>query len=363
MAGRRSLVPLSFVLLPLLVANPCNAQTLRQCADAAHLLMGTAVRPARFSEPAYSETVAREFNLIEPEDAMKWEALRPSRSAFDFSAGDLVVGFAREHRMMVRGHTLAWGIHNPAWLASGNFAPPELSVLLQEHISKVVGHYRGDVFAWDVLNEAFDEQGNLRSSIWYNQPGIGFAQKGTAYIEQLFRMAHAADADALLFYNDNGGEELNAKSDAIYRMLRDFKTHGVPIDGVGLQMHIKLGANVPSISANIKRLSDLGMQVHITEMDIALPLDTTTGEPNPNDLMKQAELYNSVVCACRVHPGCRAIQTWGFTDKYSWIGSHSRGREGAALLFDRRCQPKRAYTALAQALSADVRGKWHRTVP
>ena len=166
-----------------LAAPPCGAQSLREHAQAAHVLIGAAVRPARFSEPTYSQTLAREYNLIEAEDAMKWEATRPSRDTFDFSGGDKVVGFAREHLMKVRGHTLVWGIHNPAWLDNGNFTPSELSAILEEHISTVMKHYHGQVFAWDVLNEAIGEQGRLRSSIWYERPGIGFAGKGTAYIE------------------------------------------------------------------------------------------------------------------------------------------------------------------------------------
>lgn len=351
MAIIRSLVPLLFLAFPLLLGSRCHAQSLRQGADAAHILIGTAVRPEQFSESLYSRTLAREFNLLEPENAMKWEALRPARDQFDFSSGDKVVGFAREHRMKVRGHNLVWGIHNPAWLVNGHFTAPDLSLLLHEHISTVMIHYRGQVLAWDVLNEAFDEQGRLRSSIWYDHPGIGFTGKGTAYIEQVFRWAHAADPGALLFYNDNGGEELNVKSDAIYGMMKEFKARDVPIDGIGLQMHMNLQANLRSISANIKRFSDLGVQVHITEMDVALPVGPVTGEPTAADLVKQAGIYRGVACACAAHPGCRVIQTWGFTDKYSWIPSHSQGREGAALLFDRSYQPKPAYAAVAESLS------------
>ena len=288
------------VVLYFLVAPPCADQSLQEQAQAAHVLIGAAVRPARFSEPPYSQTLAREYNLIEAEDAMKWEATRPSRDTFDFSGGDQVVGFAREHLMKVRGHTLVWGIHNPSWLVQGNFTPSELSAILQEHISTVMKHYRGQVFAWDVLNEAIDEQGRLRSSIWYDRPGIGFAGKGTAYVEQIFRWAHAADPNALLFYNDNGGEELNAKSDAVYKMVQDFRNRAVPIDGIGLQMHIGCGANLESISDNIQRFSNLDLQIHITEMDVALPLDPATGEPASADLIKQGRaIPRGGVCLSR----------------------------------------------------------------
>ena len=122
---------------------------------------------------------------------------------------------------------------------------------------------------------------------------------------------------------------MNPKSDAIYAMVRDFRQRGVPIDGVGLQMHIaNLHADIASISANIGRFTALGVQVHITEMDVALPVDAK-GNAAREDLQRQADIYRQIAAACLSHPGCTAIQTWGFTDKYSWIGSHSKQTQGA----------------------------------
>src|SRR5207302_9312074 len=150
--------------------------------------------------------------------------------------------------MKVRGHTLVWGWTNPPWLTSQTFTVEQLAHILHEHITRVAGHYRGKVFAWDVVNEGFDEHGKVKPSIWYDQPGIGFAGKGTAYIEQTFRWAHAADPDALLFYNDGGAETVNEKSDAIYAMVRDFKRRGVPIDGVGDRKSTRLNSSHVKIS-------------------------------------------------------------------------------------------------------------------
>jgi endo-1,4-beta-xylanase len=325
---------------------------LRQVADQARLLVGTAVRPSLFSEAAYSATLAREFNMIEPEDAMKWWTLRPSADQFDFREGDEIVRFAQAHGMKVRGHCLVWDHNNPEWLTHGHFTPVQLSRILQEHISTVMKHYAGLVFAWDVLNEGLDENGRLRDSPWYNQPGVGLSERGTAYIEQAFRWAHEADPQALLFYNDAEGEGLNRKSDAIYAMVKDFKRRGVPIDGVGLQVHIsQLDVDTSAVAANIARLTALGLQVHITELDVSLPLESS-GLAGSDDLLRQAEVYRSVVRACLQNPGCTAIQTWGFTDKYSWIGSHSHGSRGAALLFDRDYKPKPAYDAMSKEIMA-----------
>jgi endo-1,4-beta-xylanase len=336
---------------PPLLSPPTS---LRGTAQGSGILVGAAVRPAQLSEPAYAATLAREFDMLEPEDALKWETLRPNPQTFDFSQADAIVDFATRHNMKVRGHTLVWHRQNPAWLTNGSFTPEQLANLLETHIKTVIGHYRGKIFAWDVVNEAFDEgvrTGQLRSTIWSDQPGIGDAGMGAAYIAQCFRWARQADPYALLFYNEAEAEEVGRKSDAVYAMVREFKKQGVPIDGVGLQMHI--GDQVPdiaSISANIARFTALGVQVHITEMDVSLPVDGA-GNATGDDLRKQADIYRRIADACLDHSGCSAIQTWGFTDKYSWIGSHSKHTRGAALPFDGNYQPKPAYDALRQALA------------
>jgi endo-1,4-beta-xylanase len=329
-----------------------NAQSLREQADKNGMLVGTAVAPHLFAEPEYAETLAREFNLLEPENVMKWAAIRPNRGTFNFKLGDNVVEFAKLHGQKVRGHCLLWHKYNPRWLSKGNVTADELSRILKEHITTVMKHYAGDVFAWDVVNEAFDAHGGLEHSIWFDQPGIGFAGKGTAYVEQAFRWARAADPKALLFYNDYDAEGLNAKSDAIYSMVKDFKQRGVPIDGVGIQAHIfNLNTKeISTLSENIARLVSLGVQVHITEMDVALPIDAKGSILDQADLMWQAGIYDFVAKACLRQPGCTAFQTWGFTDKYSWIPDYTKGAKGMPLLFDQNYARKPAYAVLLNDL-------------
>jgi endo-1,4-beta-xylanase len=332
--------------------TPSPPDSLREAAQRSGMLVGTAVRPAQLTEAAYAATLAREFNMLEPEDAMKWEVLRPDSQSFDFSQADRLVDFATRHDMKVRGDPLVWHQQNPPWLTQGRFTPDQLAKLLETHIKTVVGHYRGKVFAWDVANEAFDEQalGRLRDTIWYDRPGIGLSGNGTAYLERCFRWAHEADPQALLFYNEAEAETLGPKSDAIYAMVQEFRKRGVPIDGVGFQMHIgNLHPDIDSISANIGRFTALGVLVHITEMDVSLPVDAN-GNAGPEDVQRQADIYREIAAACLAHRGCTAIQTWGFTDKYSWIGSHSKKTRGAALPFDRNYLPKPAYWALRETL-------------
>jgi endo-1,4-beta-xylanase len=340
-------------IIPLLLAvsSPCGS-SLRQAADRKGLLIGAAVRPYALSEAAYAQTLSREFNLVEPEDAMKWWTIRRNEAIFDFSGGDEIVRFAQAHRMRVRGHCLVWDHDNPQWLTQARLSPDQMSHVLQQHISTVVKHYAGQVFAWDVVNEAFEEHGKLKDSLWYNQPGIGLSLNRSAYIEQAFRWAHEADPNAMLFYNENGAEGLNPKSDAVYAMVKDFKLRNVPISGVGLQMHIsRLDFDTKPVAANIARLTALGLHVHITELDVSLPLDPS-GQAREQDLQRQGEIYRAVVRACLQNPGCTAIQTWGFSDKYSWIGSHSHGTRGAALLFDKGFKPKPAYAAVLEEISS-----------
>ncbi len=346
---------LSWIACFSLAIGPAHSQALRETAARSGVLVGTAARPEQLTEPAYAATLAREFNMLEPENQLKWEVVHPAPDKFDFSLGDRLVDFAIAHQMKVRGHVLAWHQQNPPWLIDGKRTPEQLGAILEQHIKTVVGHYRGKVFAWDVINEAFDEgkrEGKLRSTVWYDQPGIGLSDKGYAYIEKCFQWAHAADPDALLFYNEAGADVVNPKSDAIYAMVKDFRKRGVPIDGVGFQMHISnLDPEVASMSANIGRFTALGVQVHITELDVALPVDAD-GNARPADLLLQADIYRQIASGCLSHAGCTAIQTWGFTDKYSWIPWHSKHTQGAALLFDREYRPKPAYEALRDTLGS-----------
>jgi len=350
--SRIPLLAVSSIAL-LALGEPATApeNALRDAADRARVLVGTAVRPSLFSEAAYSATLSREYNMIEPEDVMKWWVVRRDRG-FDFRQADEVVSFAQAHGMKVRGHCLVWDHDNPKWLTEGHFTPSQLSELLHEHITTEVQQYGGQVFAWDVVNEALNEKGEAKDSIWYNQPGVGLAGKGTAYVEQAFRWAREANPEALLFYNEAEGEGMNRKSDGVYAMVKTFKQRGVPIDGVGLQLHISsLDYDTDALATNIARLTALGLQVHITELDISLPVNSI-GRATVEDQLRQASMYRGVVQACLKNPGCTAIQTWGFTDKYSWIGRHSQGARGAALPFDSAYNPKPAYQAILSELKS-----------
>lgn len=333
-------------------SNPSSpsspSTTLRQVAVPHNVLIGTAADSPFFSDTNYTSVLGSEFSQLQAENEMKFAIIHPEQSTYDFSGGDTLVSFAQAHSMMVRGHTLVWHQEVPDWVTNGGFATTDLATILQDHINTVMGHYAGKVYAWDVVNEAFNDDGTMRDTIWYDQPGIGFAGQGTAYIEQALRWAHTADPNAKLFYNDYNDETMNAKSDAIYAMAVDFKNRGVPLDGIGFQTHVDLSFDNPttltSYANNLQRFADLGLDVHITELDIRLSDNSTAS------LNAQAKLYGELMTMCLQQPRCKVFQTWGFTDKYSWIPGAFPGM-GWALPWDDTYQKKPAYTAISSALS------------
>jgi len=324
--------------------EPGGPHTLRFAAQTRKFLIGAAVAAWPLSnDSAYAQTLAREFNMIVPEDAMKFRIVQPGRNEFNFADADAMVNFALAHGMKVRGHTLVWGVRNPPWLVNGNFSPKEMSAILKQHIQTEVGRYRGRIYAWDVVNEAIDEKSQLRDTLWYKA-------LGSDYIAQSFIWAHEADPDAKLFYNDFGGEALGPRSDAIYELLRDLKSRGIPVDGVGLQSHfdVEHPPDFGGVATNLKRLAALGLEIHITEFDVRLPLPL-----NEKLLLQQADFYRHYLEVCLSNSNCKAFLMWGFTDKYSWIPRYFHGT-AAALPFDDAYGRKPAYYALRDALSSGV---------
>jgi len=335
-----------------------SSDTLRTAGAAKNLIVGAAADPRHLSEPDYASTLATQFDQLEPENQMKFAVIHPrsgnGTSSYDFSPADRLVAFAEAHAMRVRGHCFVWHEQVPDWVIAGvkdrKYDAAALNNILQNHIVTVAKRYATKVWAWDVVNEAFNADGTMRSSVWYDAPGIGFAGQRTRYIEEALRWAHAADPSAKLFYNDYDTETINAKSDAVYAMAKDFRARGVPLDGIGFQAHINLRFDdrekLRSFAANLKRFSDLGLEIHITELDIALDDDT------PASLHAQSELYRKVTEICLQNSSCRVLQTWGFTDKYSWIPRHSKGKQGWALPFDEAYRKKPAYGSMLQALQS-----------
>lgn len=318
--------------------------TLRELASDRGIGFGTAVdRGLDLRGPegtAYRGILVSEFDVLTPENDMKHARIHPAEDVYSFARADSLVDLAEAHDMRVRGHTLVWHNQNASWLTDGRWTAREAEDLLREHIASVAGHFRGRLAAWDVVNEALNDDGSLRSTFWSDHIG-------RAYIDVAFRAARAADPEAELFYNDYGIAWRNPKSDSVHAMLADLLDRGVPVDGIGFQGHFELD-EAPTrvdLAANLRRFADLGLVIHITELDVRIPMPASSAE-----LSQQAEDYRTVVEACLDVPACEMVVTWGFTDADSWIPGAFPGY-GDALLFDRRYQPKPAYRAVHQALS------------
>jgi endo-1,4-beta-xylanase len=293
------------------------------------------------AEGTQFKTIARrEFSALTAENDMKHQRLQPQRGVFRFERADSLVAYAEASGMQMRGHTLVWHQQNASWLSAGSWTQEQARALLQEHITTVMSHFRGRIVAWDVVNEALNDDGSLRSTFW-------LANVGADYIDEAFRAARLADPQALLFYNDYNIEGINAKSDSVYALVRGMQQRGVPIDGVGFQGHFQAG-NLPSkqaLATNIARFAALGLKVHFTELDIRLQQPSTLAQQST-----QADNYRDVFDVCIQSTACQMIVTWGLTDKESWIPGTFSGW-GEALLFDTQYRPKIAYWAVHNLLS------------
>ncbi|WP_371666931.1 non-reducing end alpha-L-arabinofuranosidase family hydrolase [Streptomyces sp. NBC_00289] len=301
-----------------------RASTLGAQAAQSGRYFGTAVAAGRLGDRTYTGILDREFNMVTPENEMKWDATEPSRGSFNFGPGDQIVNRATSHGQRMRGHTLVWHSQLPGWVSSIRDANTLRSVM-NNHINTVANHYRGKIYAWDVVNEAFADggSGQLRSSVFRDVLGNGF-------LEEAFHTARTADPGAKLCYNDYNIDDWNAaKTQGVYRMVRDFKARGVPIDCVGLQAHFGAGGPPGSFQTTLSSFAALGVDVQITELDIAQASPTA---------------YANTVRACMNVARCTGITVWGIRDSDSWRSSEN------PLLFDRNGNKKSAYNAALTTL-------------
>ncbi|MEU4620005.1 endo-1,4-beta-xylanase [Actinoplanes sp. NPDC023801] len=304
------------------------ASTLGASAAERGRYFGTAIAGGRLNDSQYTTIANREFNMITAENEMKLDQTEPNQNQFNFSAGDQIVNWARNNGKQVRGHTLAWHSQQPGWMQ--RMEGSGLRQAMLNHVTRVATYYRGKIHSWDVVNEAFADgsSGARRDS--------NLQRTGNDWIEAAFRAARAADPGAKLCYNDyNTDNWSHAKTQAVYRMVQDFKSRGVPIDCVGFQAHFNSGNPVPSnYHTTLQNFANLGVDVQITELDIE------------GSGSSQAEQYRGIVQACLAVTRCNGITVWGVRDTDSWRAS------GTPLLFNGSGQKKAAYDAVLAALNS-----------
>ncbi len=341
-------------------------------------LIGAALNEDQFSErdARGAALIKAHFNTITPENVLKWESVHPSPGKYNFEPGDRYVSFGKANHMCVIGHTLVWHHQTPDWVFQDERGKPldreALLKRMRDHIQTVVEHYKGKIHGWDVVNEALDEEGGMRSTSW-------FKIIGDDYIQKAFEFAHEADPNAELYYNDFALEN-EAKRKGALDLIRKLKAAHVPISGIGLQNHDKLDwPTTDQLEATIEAFSATGLKVMITELDVdVLPAVAPGGSadlavkvaeggdlnPYPKGLpesvqeslaRRYADLFGVFV---KHHDKIARVTFWGVTDGDSWLNNWPvRGRSSYPLLFGRDGTPKPAFDAIIRSMKADQGGR------
>jgi len=334
-----------------------------------HFLIGAAINHSQIlkKDTVGFKLLCKHFNSITPENEMKWENIHPRPGNYNFTISDSFVSLGQSLNMFIVGHTLVWHSQTPAWVFKdnkGNFVTRDtLLKRMREHIFTVVGRYKGKVHGWDVVNEALNDDGTLRKSKWLEIIGED-------YIEKAFEYAHEADPNAELYYNDYSLANPLKREGAI-KLIKNLKEKNIRIDGIGMQGHYDLkNPPVSEFEESIKRFSELGVKVMITEMDIdILPgreiifgADVNARinlegnpkfDPYKNNLpdsmqVKLANRYKEFFeVLLKNSDKIKRVTFWGIHDGQSWLNYWPvRGRTNHPLIFDRNGNPKLVYYTL-----------------
>jgi endo-1,4-beta-xylanase len=322
----------------------------RQYADALDLYIGTIGDEKNMVDPRFY----RNLNSMTVENALKMYDVCPSFGpdgvpVYDFSRADAIVAAALAKNLRVRGHTLIWGkvsdvLKKPdldKYLA--RFSPADraaaLGQFVDNHITRVMTRYRGKIRTWDVVNEPLESwgDGELENNVFYRYLGAG-------YITRAFALAHAIDPDATLFLNEIFSTYRDQRAESFYQMVKAFRENGVPVHGIGLQAHIMADTSLGGLAEYMKRLTDLGFEVELTEVDVRLM--QFAFEPDP--YQAQGEFYARLLGLCLQNPNCRGLTFWGFSDNDAWHDDEplTFPKPNEPYLFDAQMNPKPAYTEL-----------------
>ncbi len=322
--------------------------------------IGVAVSPQSLHN-ADTALIIQQFNSLTPENAMKVGPIHPKENVYNWKDADAIVDFAQRNHMRVRGHNLCWHEQNPDWWfkdSLGNHVSKKVLLKrLKQHITTVVNRYKGKIYAWDVVNEAIDDDSTkfLRNSKWYQICGDEFIIKA-------FEYAHAADPKAVLFYNDYNTERPE-KMLRVYKLLKQLVDAKVPINAVGLQAHWSIyEPSKNELENTIQKFASLGLKIQITELDMSVyPWEKNKRAKRPNEdevytperEQKQMAQYKMVFDIFRKYKqSITGVTFWNVTDKHSWLEDYPvPGRKNYPLLFDANARPKKAYWKVVKELN------------
>jgi len=309
-----------------------SGQRLKDAVLGSGVAFGSAISPVFYLQAdggVYESIAATEFGVLTPESSMKWIAINPLPGQFEFADMDNLISFARINDMQVRGHPLVWHRSLPEWVEQTEAADRE--VHLREFITRVMNRYSDAVEYWDVVNEPVADDGSMRDSLWLDA-------MGERYIDVAYAQARLLDPTAVLVLNEYDIGFAGPKFDGLLSLLDRLSEREVPVDAVGFQLHVFSSFDqFDELAANMAAVAERGLDIHITELDVAIV--------NEDSEQTQASVYAGIVDTCLAQPRCSVLQTWGFTDRYSFRTNQT------PLYFDRNYAVKPAYQALREALS------------
>ncbi|MBJ7880681.1 endo-1,4-beta-xylanase [Gelidibacter salicanalis] len=341
--------------------NKENIKVAEGLKDYTTFPIGTAINiKILMNDAELQKTQKQNFNSITATNDMKMQSIIPTENNYNWKTVDTILNYAETHNQRLFGHNLIWHSSTPEWvIAKAEKDSLWLDSFMKEYITRYVGRYKGKVAAWDVVNEAFESKGGAyRETIWYNK-------LGKRYIADAFRYAHEADPDAVLFYNDFNIERDTLKLNAMLKIVEEFKAEGVPISGIGFQMHIRMDIPDETIAYALKKAAATGLQIHLSEVDIIFNKHDDTKEGGVEtystitDEMKKAqgEKYKKLVLMYReIVPKKQqyGITFWDFTDRDTWIRGFFNIQDWPSL-YDDNLQPKPAYFGFKEGLEAELK--------
>jgi endo-1,4-beta-xylanase len=310
-------------------------KTLAQAAGGRYF--GSDMTGNLLSQSTVTQLQSQQFNMVTPGNEMKWDTTEPSNGTFNFGPGNQIVSYAQANGERVRCHNLVWQSQLPSWVSS--LPAGQVQAAMESHITTEATHYKGECYAWDVVNEPFNGDGSFVSDPFFNAMGSG-------YIADALRTAHAADPNAKLYLNDFNIEGMNAKSNAMFSLAQSLLAQGVPLNGIGFESHFILGQIPSDMQANMQRFANLGLDVAVTELDDRITLPATSA-----NLTQQATDFSNVVKDCLGVSRCVGVTQWAVGDADSWVPGAFSG-QGAATMFDQNYNPKPAFTAVQNTLAA-----------
>lgn len=334
-------------LVPVLVLAACGGSPRLppQLSSPDGFVLGTALTDDRaaLDNQTYRAVLKQNFGSITPDKALKWGVVHPEPGQYVWNRADEAMAVAEQNGQRVRGHALLWHGAMPGWVKPRATTCQEARAVLKDHITAVAGRYRGRIWHWDVANEIFQPDGQLRRD---ENPFLKAC--GADIVADAFRWTHEVDPEARLYLNDYSTLEGGAKADAQYGLVAKLVRDGVPIHGVGFQGHEQVSTGVPErAAAELQRYAGLGLEVMITEADVRMKVPVSDGK---KAFAQQAEVYRGLLDLCLKQRKCVGFTVWGFTDRWSWV-VETIPNQGNACVMDREMNARPAWAALSERLA------------